>query len=56
MISVPSLCAQGTPPLSLEKVKDDEIRNMIIHCTCVNKGQRLNTVDDCTHYSVMAGG
>ena len=37
------LHSQGTPPLSLEKVKDVDLRNMIIHCTCVDKGLRYYT-------------
>ena len=37
------LHSQGTPPLSLEKVKDLDIRNMIINCTCVDKGLRYYT-------------
>ena len=37
---VSSLPLQGTPPLSMEKVKDAEIRKMIDLCTCVDKGRR----------------
>ena len=37
------LPSQGTPPLSMEKVKDAEIREMIDHCTAVDKGRRYST-------------